>query len=314
MSEQQRIIQEAARWLAYLQSGEQDPALERSFLAWRTADPRHAHAIESFQVRLGMLQRSALSTLSDRQVLGALEAPSSRRRVLRGALTLAAVAVGAGLLPRVGSTGFAWPSDLYTGIGERRTFALADGSDVQLNAVTRVSPDFAPGRRGLRVHCGELLLNVRRGDPPFVVDTGIGRAAVDERQLLLRQEREGWLLLASQQAVQLTDNLGNAHRIQPGHWARFNAAGVFDQGLAHGGETEWVHGLLEVDNRPLDAVIERLRPYHRVVIRLDPRIAALRVSGLFPLDDSDHTLAMLARALPIRVSSHAGLWVTLEPA
>jgi len=61
-------------------------------------------------------------------------------------------------------------------------------------------------------------------------------------------------------------------------------------------------------------VIEALRPYRPGVLRLDPAIAQLRVSGLFRLDNPQQVLDTLARTLPIRIARHTDLWVTLSPA
>jgi len=38
----------------------------------------------------------------------------------------------------------------------------------------------------------------------------------------------------------------------------------------------------------------------------------LRVTGSFPLDDSERTLAALAEALPIRISRRTDYWVSID--
>jgi transmembrane sensor len=40
-------------------------------------------------------------------------------------------------------------------------------------------------------------------------------------------------------------------------------------------------------------------------------VADLRLSGLYPLDDSDRTLQLLERSLPIRVTWHNPYWVSI---
>ncbi|WP_370444251.1 hypothetical protein [Candidatus Burkholderia verschuerenii] len=42
--------------------------------------------------------------------------------------------------------------------------------------------------------------------------------------------------------------------------------------------------------------------YRRGVVRCDASIADLRLSGTYPLDDTDRVLAALAHALPVRIA------------
>jgi transmembrane sensor len=50
------------------------------------------------------------------------------------------------------------------------------------------------------------------------------------------------------------------------------------------------------------------------LLRVDPAVASLRVSGLYRLDDSDQVLDTLARTLPIRIARRSDLWVSVGPA
>jgi transmembrane sensor len=47
------------------------------------------------------------------------------------------------------------------------------------------------------------------------------------------------------------------------------------------------------------------------VIRCDPAVAGLRVSGVFRLDDTDAVLAIVAETLGVRVVSRTRYWVTV---
>jgi transmembrane sensor len=50
------------------------------------------------------------------------------------------------------------------------------------------------------------------------------------------------------------------------------------------------------------------------VLRIDPQIASLRLSGVFPLADTDRILATLPSVLPVRVQWSTRFWVTVTPA
>lgn len=312
-TEERRIIAEAAQWLAFFQSGAVDSARDHAFLDWQAQDPRHAKAIDDFRQRLASFQRSPLRDLSQAQVINAINTSSSRRRFLRGAFAFAGLAMGTGLLSRLGSTGFAWPGDLYTGIGERGNFLLEDGSSLSLNAASRVTPRFDDAHRGFRFHRGEFLLEVRQQTQPFVVETNGGSVRSTGLGMLLREEHSGWLVSARQAPLEFIDRNRHRHAISSGHWLRYGVEGIRDTGLASAGEGAWQRGLLNVENLSLGEVVERLRPYHRGVLNIDSSITGLRVSGIFPLDDSAHALAMLASILPIKVTRTTDFWVVLQP-
>ncbi|HID9974405.1 TPA: iron dicitrate transport regulator FecR, partial [Pseudomonas aeruginosa] len=77
-------------------------------------------------------------------------------------------------------------------------------------------------------------------------------------------------------------------------------------------ESAWVDGWLAAHDRPLAWVVEAIKPYRRGIVSLDAAIAGVRVSGLYPLDNSDLTLEMLERSLPVRVVRRSEYWVRIE--
>ncbi|OVZ15811.1 iron dicitrate transport regulator FecR, partial [Pseudomonas aeruginosa] len=58
-------------------------------------------------------------------------------------------------------------------------------------------------------------------------------------------------------------------------------------------------------------VLEALRAYRRGIISVADDAAALRVSGIYPLDDSGAALALLEQSLPIRLDYHGPYWVSI---
>ncbi|GLO16132.1 hypothetical protein PPUJ20028_47180 [Pseudomonas putida] len=103
-------------------------------------------------------------------------------------------------------------------------------------------------------------------------------------------------------------------RVAQGRWARFNDAGELRTGVAAADETLWLKGLLEVNSLPLVDVIERIRPYRRGVIQLSADVANVPISGILPLDNTDHALAMLSRIAPIKVTRVWDVWVKIDAA
>ena len=75
----------------------------------------------------------------------------------------------------------------------------------------------------------------------------------------------------------------------------------------------WLRGQLVAERLRLADFLDQVGRYRRGVIRCDPRVADLIVSGVYALDDTDRILASLARALPLRVSRYTAYWVVVEP-
>ena len=72
-------------------------------------------------------------------------------------------------------------------------------------------------------------------------------------------------------------------------------------------------GMLLARAMPLGELIGELARYRRGVLRCDPAIANLRVSGAFPVYDTDTSLRLLQSSLPVKVQRLTPWWVTVKP-
>jgi transmembrane sensor len=306
------VIDEAAQWLALLQSGEAGMAERAAFEAWRLADPRHQQVIEQMGGGLNLLRNPNLRTLPRSSLLHSLNAPSSRRRFISGSLSVLGIALLAGLLGRR----YGWlpeAGELATGTGERRDFTLADGSALTLNARSRVVPLFDHQQRLLALRSGELLVDVAKDSArPFVVETEHGRMRALGTKFLVQHNEEATRLVMLHSQVEVVSAGGARQVVQAGESLLFNGAGLLSLERSNGQESAWVQGRLEVRDRPLREVIDSLRRYRRGILHLSSDVADLRLSGLYPLDDSDRTLQLLERSLPIRVTWHNPYWVSID--
>lgn len=311
MSEQQRLIEEASHWIVRLQSGLASDEERQAFQHWRRADPRHERLCRQLENTLGVLQLPVVRQGGSEVVRQALAAPSSRRRFLQQTLVGAGVLLGTGLLGSRVLPVAELSADLRTGTGERRQVALDDGTQLTLNARSSVDIHFSGQRRELYLHSGEILASIADDrQRPFVIRTRFGQATAQGRELLVRQRDESSQAIALR-APALVEAPGGSLALASGQLVAFDPDGVGTAIPVTGAESAWIDGLLEVRNRPLREVIDALRPYRSGIIRLDPAIAGLHVSGLFRLDDSDLALDTLARTHNLRLSRHTDLWVTL---
>ncbi|ROM56600.1 sensor protein [Pseudomonas canadensis] len=308
------LIDSATRWYVLLRSGQATAGDWQRYEQWRAADPRHDALCRQLESRLGMFQVPQAQGVSGKVVQQALEASSSRRHVLQVALAGAGVAVGAALLAKpLGVPLTELTADIRTGTGERRAVTLDDGSELLLNAQSAADIQFDPQRRLIRLREGELLAKVASDRiRPFLIQTDQTRLRAYGNRFQVR-EREGMgQVIALNGAVEIDGQNGERLQLAAGHEVHYDRAGFGPVQASSSGATAWVDGFLQVRDRPLAEVIDALRPYHNGVLRLDPAVAGLRVSGLYRLDNPQQILDTLARTLPIHITRRTGLWVTVN--
>ncbi|WP_236413224.1 FecR domain-containing protein [Pseudomonas syringae] len=304
-------VAQAIEWYARQGSGTFDGPSQAQFEQWLKADPSHQDAWQTLTRQLGRTLTPLVRQQGSRQALNAVN--HSRRRLLRGALAVGAVAVGTPLLTlRGGPLHGRWGADLHTATAERRRFTLEDGSSLLLNAQSAVDLDFNPHQRTVQLLRGAALAQVHN-DPtrPFVLQCPWGEAWLDGGRCMLSVQAGKAQLWALEGELEVRAP-GTRQRVSAGQGLSFD--GHAWQPIARGyiDERAWAHGLLEVHDQPLGQVIEHLRPYHPGLLQISTRAAALRISGVFSLDDSRQALAALKDVLPLQVVSYLGIWTRID--
>lgn len=301
-------ITEAIEWYALQRSGNLSGADQQRFQQWLNASEDNRNSWQQLEQRLGSIVTDL--PMASRQVLS--KAGNSRRHLLRGALGIAGVGIGgwwlqqAGLLPLLGS-------DLQSGFAERRPYLLEDGSRVVLNAQSRVDLVIDARERRLVLREGALSIQVA-ADPlrPLIVQTAFGEIRALGTHFSVSLRENGAQIWVQESRVQLSTHAGTRMELATGQGALLGMADVQPLDARRSGEGTWEDGLLEVHNQSLGDIIEALRPYHRGVLRISPQASALRVSGVFPLDNSEQALRSLQEVLPVKVEQHLLWWTQLS--
>ncbi|MBK4993741.1 FecR family protein [Pseudomonas sp. S37] len=304
--------EQAIAWMVRLRSGRDAARQQAQFQQWLAQDPANALAWEQMQRGLGNhyeVVRRAPAALRDTL----LQPEVGRRDVLRGLAGLGMLGSGLWFAARSDS-GRALTADLRTGTGERRSLRLADGSRLTLNAGSAVDLDFTGGRRLLRLYRGGLVVQVA-ADParPFIVRSEQGDARALGTRFLVEQLVDATRVVVLEHAVRTSLFSGAVLDLAQGQAALLHSGHIELLAAGQGYRADWLEGRLSVLDEPLAAVVDALRPYRSGLIRVSPQVRHLRVQGVFPLDDSERTLAALEETMPIRIARYGG-WLTLiEP-
>ena len=305
------VLRQAAEWLVRLQCGELRGEQARAFEAWHAADPAHAHAWTRAQGLLAQFEQVPAPVLRD-----AARLRGERRRLLRGLAWIAVAApagwAGSRLLPWQ-----AWSADVRTATGEIRRMALADGTELVLGTATALDVRYGPDERLLWLRAGEIMIETAP-DPagrPFVVRTAQGRLRALGTRFTVRGDGARTWVAVLDGAVEVSPAHGATPRVlRAGEALDVDDTGAGRVAVADETAAAWTRGMLAVHDRPLGEVVAELARYRPGVLRCDPAVADLPVSGAFPLRDIDASLALLARTLPVRVVRITPYWLTIRPA
>lgn len=318
------ISEAAIEWMVELRSGTAGAAERAAFEQWLLTDSRHRQA----WLRLGgALEATFGATSADKATTTGPRAPAvhatlrkadglpDRRRMLRGALGVAGLGLCSAWLAERSGMLPDWRADLHTSTRERRSFELADGSRLQLDARSSVDVRFSAGLRLVHLRQGQLLATVQAGvSAPFVVRSPHGSMQALGSRIMMKLADERTFALALEGEAGLTtgsDAQPLSQLLSQGQSAWFDgrAFSELSRQTLPDAAAAWERGEIHAYDQPLGEVLASLRPYRRGLIRVSPGAAQLRVTGVFALDDTDAALESLAQTLPIDIHRHSGGWL-----
>lgn len=323
-------------WLARRALGSLSSRQEAAFQAW-IAEPANRAAYDLAQ---GLFDEAG-SFAAEPEILGlraqALEAPLHPRRSA-APLRLAAGAVAAGLLLTGGLAWFlgqdvaedraasgATEAALHTAqryetrIGERREIRLDDGSMVSLNTGSLLEVAYTASRRDVRLLRGQALFQVAHNHAwPFVVTaadrqvTAVGTAfdvRIDGPQVkvVLVEGKVRVDPIHRQGLQRLIPQLAEAD-VAAGQelTAREGAPSVVVSAADVRRAVSWRWGQVVFRDDSLASAAAELNRYSETrILVTDPRIAALKVSGVFSTDRPENFVAAVTAFYPIRVERTA---------
>lgn len=304
-SDAHQAVRAAAQWLALLESGGANEQDRVNLQRWLDSCATHQQAWQKAQAL-----RQRFADLPSGLALSSLDRPDPGRRVvLKRALGAVALVPTAWLISRQLPLD-AWRADLHTATGERKKVQLTDGSSLQLNTASAVDVDMQ--NRRVKLIEGELSLKVT-STTPLTIQTKFGNVIVSQSEVCVRQHAQGCRVSVFNGSVQLQPLQGPVLAVRGGQQVSLQAVGAgaitpFDA-LAPG----WREGVLMAKNQPLGDFLRELGTYRAGVLRWEPELETLHVTGSFLLDDTDRVLALLAASLPLEVHSRTRYWVTLLP-
>ncbi|MBP2167276.1 transmembrane sensor [Erwinia toletana] len=319
LSDHQRLaLKMAAQWFATLCAGEVSPQQTQKWQLWYQQHEDHRWAwqrVESLQGQLHSMPGSfSYQTLEHARQHSAV----SRRRVLKSLCLL--LGVGGSWQLWQSPVGQGLRADSRTATGEIKSLRLSDGSQLALNTNSAADIRFSAQQRLIFLHQGEISIttaaDAQPQPRPFLVQTAQGMLRALGTEFVVRESGDSTLLSVMQHAVEvrLQAQPETTIKVSAGQQLRFSASEAGPLLPLAAGSGSWTRGLLSVSDWRLSEVIEEISRYRHGHLSCDAAVADLRISGTFPLRDTDRILTLLAQTLPVKVQTITRYWVKVVAA
>ncbi len=320
LSLRQRSLAEAAAWRVHLT--EIGVSGTPEFDAW-LALPGHTEAWE--QVchpwdYIGEQANEPALLAARRAALGDARRANAQRRAPRNWRPLVAalvfLAMGLGALQWLAS-----PDNYQTAFGERRVVTLEDGSSVSLDSGSEVKVHYSRTARELWLVHGQARFDVAHDvERPFSVLAGDQKVIATGTAFNIDVSGTKVIVTLIQGRVVVLDEGKPAHAVMdarappPQHPAVELRAGQQlvalpekppELGPANVQRaTAWTSGQLMFDNEALSEVVARINRYTTTPIVIDdPKVAQLRISGVFNTGDVGDFIDIVTHYLPVEAAT-----------
>ncbi|MFL9709752.1 FecR domain-containing protein [Methylobacillus sp. Pita1] len=312
-----KVSRAAAEWLVELQSGQVSTEVRERWQAWRAAHPDHERAwqhIEMLGERLGGLSSSvAHATLAPR---GSLK----RRRAIK-TLAMLLFAGGSAWVVQEKLPWWQLSADYSTGVGEQRRVVLEDGTAVELNSSSAINVAYTQQQRIVMLLRGEIHVATAHEPAqtrPFLVASDQGSMRALGTRFVVRQltnEKDSPIKIGVLEgAVEVAPSEMQARvRLQAGEQLSFTRHMVAPVEPVIPHDTAWLQRMLVADDMPLGEFLAELSRYRKGSLGCDDSIKHMKVSGTYPLDDTDKVIDMLQQSLNLQVRMLTRYWVRLMP-
>jgi transmembrane sensor len=310
-----KVLDAAIAWQLRLDGTLNGPERE-ALTRWLAANEEHARAWQ----QLGMLDQrfSAATGPARKALLQSREGTRRRVRSLGGGIAGVVAVLAIALLAhdRYAPLGY-WLADQRTATGEQKVVRLDDGTVINLNTHSAIDVRYSAQQRLIVLREGEILVETGHKDNdqrPFLVETEDGRLRALGTRFVVRREAQGTRLGVLKSAVAARPEGGSAERIlKEGEQVLMHRNGLDTTLAMSPGADAWTRGMLVVDNVRLGDLVGELSRYRAGHMGVSDSVADLRITGSFPIKDTDLALKAVTTTLPVQVEQRTPWWVTVAP-
>lgn len=308
------VEEEAAAWVARLDTSPLDATESAAFAAWLAGSPAHKAAFERYE---GLWAEFDQLAGAPRPPMPAASANDAAARSPSWHMLAASVAllllVGGFFLVRSPWNSASEP--VYaTQIGEQRAVTLVDNSRITLNTDTSIRQVFSEHERRLELQRGEALFEISADSSrPFVVFTPAGTVTAIGTKFVVRITEDGQLnVLVTEGRVVVAPSVAagavraprDHQSLSAGEELRIDTERTMRSRI----DTEeasralaWRQGDIVFSGVPLSSAAAEMQRYSNIRIHVDPAAAHFSVGGYFRTNNVEAFLQTIEQAFPVRV-------------
>ena len=205
-------------------------------------------------------------------------------------------------------------SDHHTELGVIKTLKLADGGHIWLNTASAINVNYSAAVRNIELIKGEILIKTAKDSQnrAFIVTSQHGQLQALGTRFSVHQQKERTLVAVFDGTVAITTKQGQQVKVEAGQQTYFSDSEISTLETADYAREAWSKGLLVADNISLAELVTQMSRYRHGYIQLAPEVADLRIMGTYPIDNPEHMLTMIAKALPVKISHIMPWWLTID--
>lgn len=283
---------QAADWLLRIQASPEDVDLPEQLAQWLNEHESHpkayAKAQRAWALAGGLAPRAAPAAAEARaSPVSAQTRPRQRHRLAWLSSAAAAVLIALGAYQH-------WlpGADYRTGVGERKTVELADGSQVQLDTDSAVTVRFEVGGRHVELLRGQAFFKVtHNASRPFLVDAGPITVTVTGTAFEVGTGPDGAHVEVAQGSVRVAMPDASVEVLKAGDSLRADASGMHKAPLTAVQIAPWRNGRLAVNGQSVAEVVREIDRYlPGTVLMPNDELGQRKVTGLYDIDQPEQAL------------------------
>lgn len=306
------VARKAVHWMLELQENPADSELAEQCWQWRQSNPLHESAWQ--HIFQGSRQLRSLGQAEAQALRQTLLSPTLSRRDLARMLALLGVVSAVGWQSQSTLKNYGVFADFKTSTGEQTQFSFAD-IELQLNTDTALDTWQSGGARYLSLYRGEVSINIPEPVPvPLMVKMPGVQLMAGQGHFIIRNMPGVDRVDVYSGQVEVSRNGQRPWSVIAGERMDFNRNGLLRRESLDPYASTWREGMLVVSNMPLQTFLGEVSRYRSGHIRCHSTIADLRISGSYPLADTDAILDSLAGNLSLSVRRLTPWWVSVERA
>jgi transmembrane sensor len=253
------------------------------------------------------------------------DAKRTSRRVARPLLIrrLTGAVAASLLIGAMVAGGYWWstrPNDYQTAVGERRVILLSDGSKLSLDADSEVTVRYGVHDRSLHLLKGQARFDVAHDKTrPFSVIAGRQKVIATGTAFNIDMAGAKVLVTLIEGHVVVVDEESEAAlprviELRAGQQLSSKPHALPEVAQANVQRvTAWTIGQLMFDDEPLSSVVQRVNRYGGTqIVITDPRVGAMRISGVFNAGDIPGFVEIVTHYLPVKAVPEGAHSIALQ--